>query len=179
MKDWNVVVTIFQEGFRRAMRALEKLGDVARSPYHNVLVMKSDDPERLLSAIEQATEEDPALYDAISRVAPASHCFEFHDAEDFHQGALAIARGFLPQLAGKSFYVRLHRRGLRRDLISPEAERALDGALLAALADAGTPGHVTFEDPDAVIAIDTIDTRAGMALWSRDQLQRHHLLRPD
>ena len=50
MKDWNVVVSVFQGGFRRALRALQKLGVAERSPYHNVLVMKVEDPVILLEA---------------------------------------------------------------------------------------------------------------------------------
>jgi tRNA(Ser,Leu) C12 N-acetylase TAN1 len=38
---------------------------------------------------------------------------------------------------------------------------------------------VSFSDPDAVIVIDTIDDRAGISLWTRDELARHRLLRPD
>ena len=37
MKDWNIVVTIFQDGFWRALRALRALGPIERTPYHNVL----------------------------------------------------------------------------------------------------------------------------------------------
>jgi hypothetical protein len=43
VKDWNVVVTVYQDGFRPALQALQKLGPVERSPYHNLLVMKVDD----------------------------------------------------------------------------------------------------------------------------------------
>ena len=77
MQDWNAIVTVFQDGYRRAVRALRALGPVARSPYHNVLVMKADDPLALIAAIEARTEESPALYDAISRVAPAQRTFDF------------------------------------------------------------------------------------------------------
>jgi hypothetical protein len=41
------------------------------------------------------------------------------------------------------------------------------------------PARVSFTDPDALIAIDTIDGRAGISLWTRDDLARHRLLRPD
>ena len=44
---------------------------------------------------------------------------------------------------------------------------------------AGTPGKISFTDPDVVIAIDTIDNRAGLAMWTREELARYHLLRPD
>ncbi len=82
MGDWNVIITVFQGGYRRALRALRELGPVERSPYHNVLVMKVDDPAGLLSAVETRTRESPALYDAISRVAPAHRTFDFQTCDD-------------------------------------------------------------------------------------------------
>lgn len=179
MKDWNVVVSIYQTGFRRAIRALQELGPVERSPYHNVLMMKVEDPMALLEAVEKLTEERPALYDAISRVAPAMHGFAFCSAEEFKEKARSILLEWLPRLAGRTFHVRLHRRGSRHDLPTPEVERFLDDALLHATMAAGEPGRLSFTDPDAVIAIDTIDDRGGVSLWARDELMRHRLLRPD
>lgn len=44
MKDWNVVISVYQDGFRRTLRALKEFGPVERSPYYNVLVMKADNP---------------------------------------------------------------------------------------------------------------------------------------
>ncbi len=38
---------------------------------------------------------------------------------------------------------------------------------------------ISFTDPDVVIAIDTVDDRAGIGLWTREELARHRLLRPD
>jgi len=84
-----------------------------------------------------------------------------------------------PKLAGRSFHVRFHRRGSTHDLPTPEVERFLDDALLEALRQVGAPGTVSFSDPDAVIAIDTIDDRAGLGLWSREDLAGYRLLRPD
>jgi hypothetical protein len=59
VKDWNVVVSIYQDGFRRALRALEALGPVERSPYYNVLAMKVDDPMALLEAIAREDRGEP------------------------------------------------------------------------------------------------------------------------
>ena len=83
MQDWNVVITVFQGGFKRAVRALRELGRVERSAYHNVLVMAVETPVDLLDAIERRSADDPALYDAISRIAPASRCFDFKTAQEF------------------------------------------------------------------------------------------------
>jgi tRNA(Ser,Leu) C12 N-acetylase TAN1 len=179
MRDWNVVISIYQDGFKRAIRALNKLGRVDISPYHNVLVMTVEDPLALLGAIEKQTQERPDLYDAISRVAPAMRSFEFHSAEEFQTKAKSIVLEWIPNLAGRSFHVRFHRRGSTHDLPTPEVERFLDNALLEALRQADAPGVISFSDPDAIIAIDTIDDRAGAGFWSREDLLRHHLLRPD
>lgn len=179
MKDWNVVVSIYQDGYRRALRSLRDLGAVERSPYHNVLVMRAEDPAALLEAIERRTEESPALYDAISRVAPAQRAVDFRSAQELDEQAGAILLEWLPRLAHRSFHVRFHRRGPRHDLKTPEVERHLDDAVLAASSGSGTPATLSFADPDVVIAVDTVDDRAGIALWTREDLARHRLLRPD
>jgi len=179
VRDWNVVVSVYQEGFTRALRALQKLGVAERSPYHNVLVMKVEDPVVLLDAIEKRTEENPALYDAISRVAPAMRNFDFLSEAEFVEKAQSIIREWLPRLAGRSLHVRLRRRGTKHDLQTQETERLFDDAIVDATTKAGMPGKISFTDPDVVIAIDTVDNRAGLGLWTREELARYHVLRPD
>ena len=179
MKDWNVVVSVFQDGYRRALRALQTLGVAERSPYHHVLVMKVDDPAVLLEAIEKRTEENPALYDAISRVAPAMRNFDFLSEEEFVEKAKAIFREWLPRLAGRSLHVRLRRRGTKHELRTQEAERLLNDAIVDAAASAGMPSTISFTNPDVVIEVDTINNRAGLGLWTREELARYHVLRPD
>ncbi len=179
MKDWNVVISVYQDGFRRALRALKEFGPVERSPYHNVLVMKVEDPTALLAAIEQKTEENTALYDAISRVAPAVRTIEFHSVEEFRERLKPILVEWSSRLTGSSLHVRLHRRGDRHDLRTPDVERLFDDLLLDATAAAGAPCKISYTDPDTVIAIDTVDDRAGVGLWTREDLARHRLLRPE
>jgi tRNA(Ser,Leu) C12 N-acetylase TAN1 len=179
VKDWNIIVTIYQQGFRRALRALQDIGPAERSPYHNVLVMKVDDPIAVLGAIERLTDERPALYDAIARVAPAVRTFEFQSTETFNDYAKSVMLEWLPNLTGRSFHTRLHRRGSTLDLRTPDAERLFNDAIVAATAMAGAPARISFTDPDAVIVVDTVDDRAGLAMWTREDLARHRLLRPD
>jgi tRNA(Ser,Leu) C12 N-acetylase TAN1 len=179
MKDWNAIVTIYQDGFKPALRELKALGRIEPTLYHNVLIMKVDDPTALLEAIEKRTEESPALYDAISRVAPTMRGFDFQSEEGFEKEGKSIILEWSPRLAGRSFHVRLHRRGGKHAVRTPDMERLFGDALLEATAAPGTPGSISFTDPDAVIAIDTIDDRAGLALWTREDLAHHRLLRPD
>jgi tRNA(Ser,Leu) C12 N-acetylase TAN1 len=179
MMDWNVVVSIYQTGFRQAIRALGELAKVERSPYHNVLLVKVDNAISFLEAVERKTEESPALYDAISRVAPAACNFEFRSGEEFKEKAGSVLREWSQRLAGRSFHVRLHRRGNRHGLHTPDAEKFLDDVALSSASQIGMPARKSFTDPDIVIAIDTVDDHAGLALWSREDLARHRLLRPD
>jgi tRNA(Ser,Leu) C12 N-acetylase TAN1 len=44
---------------------------------------------------------------------------------------------------------------------------------------AGAEGEITFEDPDAILALETVGTRAGLSLWTREDLQRYPLLHLD
>lgn len=177
--EWNVVVSLYQGGFRRARRALAALGPVERCAYHNILVMQVDDPLALLAAVEQLTAEKPALYDAISRVAPAMHCFAFGSVEALKAQARAILSEWAPRAAGQSFHVRVHQRGGLHHLPTPEAERFFDDALIEATTQAGAAAKLSFTDPEVVIDIETIDERAGMAIWTRQDLASHRLLRPD
>jgi tRNA(Ser,Leu) C12 N-acetylase TAN1 len=179
VNDWNLIVTVYQQGFRRALSALQDIGPTERSPYHNVLVMKVDDPMRVLEAVERVTEERPALYDAIARVAPAARTFEFQSTDDFEDNAKAVMLEWLPDLTGRSFHARVHRRGSKLDLRTPDAERLFNDAIVAATTKAGAPARISFTDPDAVVVIDTIDARAGLSMWTREDLARHRLLRPD
>jgi len=39
VKDWNVIVCVYQDGFRRALRALREFGSVEHSPFYNVLAI--------------------------------------------------------------------------------------------------------------------------------------------
>jgi len=179
MKDWNIIITIYQQGFRRAISALQRIGPTDRTPYYNVLVMKVDEPMVALETIERLTEERPALYDAIARVAPAGITFEFQTPEGFKNCTKCFLLRLLPKLAGRSFHVRLHRRGSRLDLQTPEAERLFNDFIVTETGRTGMTARITFTEPDAVIVIDTVDDRAGVAMWTHEDLARHRLLHPD
>jgi tRNA(Ser,Leu) C12 N-acetylase TAN1 len=179
VKDWNVVISVYQDGFRRALSALKEYGSVERSHYHNVLVMHVEDPTALLEAIERKTETNTALYDAISRVAPAMCTVDFHSIEEFKEKIASILIEWLTRLTGGSFHVRLHRRGDRHGLQTSSLERLFDDLLLDAMAAKGVRCMISFTDPDAIIVIDTVDDRAGIGLWTHEDIARHRLLRPD
>jgi tRNA(Ser,Leu) C12 N-acetylase TAN1 len=124
-------------------------------------------------------QETPGVLNDLSRVVPCESCFDYESAEAFESKAREVALAWVPALARSAFHVRMHRRGFRGRLSSQDEERFLDSVLLAALEDAGTPGRVTFDDPDAIVAIETVGQRAGMSFWRRDDLERYPFLRLD
>ena len=107
--------------------------------------------------------------------------FTIDRVQGLHLGlaAGAVALSWVLELAQSAFHVRMHRRGFKGRLSSQDEERFLDSVLLAALEEAGTPGRITFEDPDAIISVETVGQRAGMSFWRRDDLERYPFLRLD
>jgi hypothetical protein len=174
--DWNVLVTLAEPTFRIARKLLARWGVLRRTEYFNVALMAVADPASFLREFGAAVEESPGILNAMSHVVPFEHLFRFEDAAEFETRAGEIALNYVPRLIGKSFHVRLHRRGLKGAISTPTEERFLDEALLGALAAAGSPGRISFEDPDCVLLIETVGHRGGLVLWTREELKRYPFL---
>jgi len=177
--DWNVVVSVRERGFAMARDILREYGAVARSGYYNVLVMKVTSPVDFLAQLEKRLQMNSDLLSYVARIAPATATFDFATPQEFEERAREAITQFLPQLAGKSFHVRMHRRGSKGKLSSAVVERTLCQYVLGALNEAGTSGTIRFDDPDAIIDLETVDHRAGLSLWTRGDVQRYPFLKPD
>ncbi len=176
---WNVIVTLPEATAPQARRVLRHWGWLHRTGYFHVLVMAVADPDRFLQEFGEAVAATPGILNFIAHVFAAQVAFDFANVTEFEAKARETALAWAPVLAGKRFHVRLHRRGLKGALSTPDEERFLDDALLQALDAGGTPGHIGFDDADFVIRVETIDHRAGMSLRSRDDLARYPFLAAD
>ncbi len=176
MRDWNVVITVHKRGFVPACEMLEELGPVAKTGFYNVLVMKVEDTRSFLETIHRWVAEDPYLLHIFARVVPATKTFNFQSAEEFEEKASKAVLTWVPEIAERSFHVRMHRRGFKEKLSSQVEERLLDEVLLKALNEEGKSGKIAFEDPDVIISVETVGGRAGLSLWTRDELKRYPLL---
>jgi len=134
------------------------------------------DTDSFLREFAAAVEQMPGILNAMSHVVPLKRMFTFKNASEFDEKLPDIALSYAPQLAGRSFHVRLRRRGLKGIISTPEEERSLDELLLEASAAAGKPGRITFEDPDYVLLIETVGENGGVALWTGDDLKRYPFL---
>ena len=179
MLDWNVVVCVKPRGYSMARGLLRDYGETQGSNYSNILIMKVASVPAFLESLDRRLQFNPDLLAYVSRIAPSTVTFDFDSLDQFAARSREIALSWLSSIAGKSFHVRIHRRGLRGTILSPVEERSLDQAIMDALHEADTPAVVRFDDPDLVLDVETIDHRAGMALWTRDDLSRHPFLKAD
>lgn len=141
--------------------------------------MRADDIEFLMETLRERILKNPEIRSFLARLVPLNRTFNFQTPEEFETKAKELVLVWVPQLAGKSFHVRMHRRGFKGRLSSPEEERFLDEVLLKSLEKAGTPGMITFDDPDAILAVETLGQRAGFSLWTRNDMYQYPFLRLD
>jgi tRNA(Ser,Leu) C12 N-acetylase TAN1 len=130
----------------------------------------------LLIRLEAAAREDQRIAKAIAHVSPAEQSFDFTTPEEFRAKARQVVRAFAPRLGNKTFHIRIHRRGWKSVLTSPDEERSLADAVIESTRQEGARANISFEDPEAVVLIDIVGTRAGVALWSRADRHEHPLL---
>ncbi|MGC4119432.1 MAG: THUMP domain-containing protein [Myxococcales bacterium] len=180
MREWNVVVTLRGQ-VSRALGALRRLnlGPVAVSRFLDVLVMKAENPRAVLRALDEEVAAQPDHLAYLSHVIPCDQTFTFGSREEFQAKARQGVSRYSGALAGKSFHVRIHRRGFKGRISTQDEERRLGEFLYDELEKSGTPTRVSFEDPDAVVIVETIGTQAGVALLARDELRHSRLLRMD
>jgi tRNA(Ser,Leu) C12 N-acetylase TAN1 len=167
------------EGYRDAVRILRDFGDISKTAFRDVLVMRIElNADDFQEMIRKLLLVDKTLANSVSRIVPVTARFSFSSSEEFRTKVQEAVRPWAGELAGKSFHVRMHRRGFHGELGSQEEERAIGDFLLRLVGEhRGT--CVVFEDPDMVIAVETVGQEAGVSRWSRDELGRYELLRFD
>jgi tRNA(Ser,Leu) C12 N-acetylase TAN1 len=178
--DWNVVASAAPEGYRDAIRILSDFGEVSKSPYRDVIVMRTALGAReLLEALKALTETDKTLLNAVARLTPVTRRFSFSSADEFRARVAEALLPWAPELEGKTFFVRMHRRGFHEELNSQAEERAIGQLLVDGIGDCRRPARVVFGDPDIVIAVETVGGQGGVSRWTRADLDRYELLRFD
>jgi tRNA(Ser,Leu) C12 N-acetylase TAN1 len=179
MQEWNAVISVHEHGFRRAIDAFGEFGEVKQTEFFNVLLMRAENINRMLESLRERATKHPESLSFLARLIPATHSFIFNSPDEFEHKAAEKILTWTKHVAGKSFYVRIRRRGFKGKLSSPNEERLLDLVLLESLEKAGTPARISFVNPDAIIAIETIGTWAGLSLVSREDLERYPFIKLD
>lgn len=179
MNDWNVVITVHEPYFSDAIKLLQEYGTILKTEYFNVLAMHVDDTHNMAEKLRKQIVAEPGLLNILARIVPAARTFNFQTPEEFEKLAQKIVLEWVPKLAGKKFHVRMHRRGFKKRLSSMQEESFLDKILLDALNQTDNPGFMEFDDPDVIISVETIGQRAGLSLWTKEELTKYPFLRLD
>lgn len=165
------------EGMRPVLLAgLRRHGAFRGAGYRNVGIGRVADVAVFLANLHADLGRDTVLASALARILPIVHTFRL-DGDDPVASLEAALEALHPRMAGRSFFVRVERRGLQGTLHSSHVERALGAALWRLDEAAGHRPRVTFADPDVIVAIETLGDRAGVALIDRMLRTTHPFVR--
>jgi len=179
MWEFNVLVTMAQDGrYRQMLEELAPHGEFHKTDFHGVVIGRVPDMRQFLETVRQRRLERILAFQDVSRIVPLDTVFSF-DLDSFLEKACKSIRPYLSRMSEHRFHVRLERRGLKGQIVSPDIEQALDNFILDELADLGHSGKVDFDAPDAVLAIETVGTRCGIGFITRELSDRYPFVHVD
>ena len=178
MKDWNLVVTVTPgpRHVREVLDHLGRLGWFASTSFRDVCIGKVEDVPRILEDVRAARTHAEPWADMIARVIPVERTFTFTPDSLADKIKDAVAP-FVDRMQSGTFYVRVERRGLAGRIATQEIERAVADHLFTLAQAHGTHLETDFEDPDYVLAAETLGDQCGVALITREQSSRYPFLR--
>ncbi|MEO1005203.1 MAG: hypothetical protein AAFW67_04970 [Cyanobacteria bacterium J06638_38] len=177
MLHWNVLFDIHEHGFSRAYLLLKELGTVYLSDFDNILLLEVNSIPQFLETLKRMIAKDSSLSRLFSLVVPVTTTFEFQTPAEFETKAQEVILSWLPSLAGKSFYVRIHRRGFKGIIDTHHEAGFLDRMILEQLEKMGHPGQIMHEDPDALINVEIVGKHVGLSCWTYEDLQRFPVIK--
>ena len=104
----------------------------------------------------------------IDRIVPVEEAVSFV-RDDVTETLCEALEPRASRLCGKTFYVRVHLRGLKGRIEHPAVERALGDFLSEFAGRAGAPPKVSFKDPDVVVVAEVVGRRVGYAFLGREE----------
>jgi tRNA(Ser,Leu) C12 N-acetylase TAN1 len=164
--QWNVLVTAQEGAARDLKRFIRRHGTFRWSGFRNVLLGQVADPQEFLRTLAADIERKPFANRWLGKVLPITTTFPVR-TESFLADVESLLGPLVDELKGKSFHVRVERRGHKHDLRSQELEQQLGGYLWQLLENQHAEPAVSFKDPDVVIAVEIAGTTAGIAIVRR------------
>ena len=173
--DWNLVVTARSGRRHDLVHALRPIVKLRRAGFPDVSIGRAADVEACLTAIGARADRMLAT-EVLARVVPVTRTF-LVDPAALETQLLAEMAGAADALVGRSFHVRVERRGQKAVARSDLLERRLGTALVDALRARGADPRVTFDDPDAIVAVELIGAMCGVGVVDRDLRRRFPFVR--
>ena len=85
MHEWNVVVSVSPQHYHQAMKLLKEFGEVQRTGFFNIVVMRVADVDAFLDQLHRLVGELPLNRLVVSRVMPITTGFTFQDPQAFEE----------------------------------------------------------------------------------------------
>ena len=174
---WNLLVTSLEGQRESLLYGLRKLARFRRGGFPNVLVAKVDDPRAFLDELHEAHDRMPMIRAGIGKAIPIERMVRFAGPDTFVDDVAAALPELLDRITGRTFFVRVFRRGFRGTLDSTAAEGEIGARVVALLEARGERPRVSFRDADVVVSIETVRDEAGIALLDRDLRAAHPFVR--
>jgi tRNA(Ser,Leu) C12 N-acetylase TAN1 len=173
--DWNLLVTARSGRRHDLAHALRPIVKLRRAGFPDVSIGRAPDVEACLDAIAARADRMFAT-EILARVVPVVRTF-LVDAMDLEAQLIAETAGCVDALVGRSFHVRVERRGQKAVARSDVLERRLGTALVDALQVRGAEPRVTFDDPDVIVAVELIGAVCGIGVVERELRRRFPFVR--
>jgi tRNA(Ser,Leu) C12 N-acetylase TAN1 len=176
--EWNVLVTAQEGSARDLKRLINQHGAFRWSRFRNVLLGRVVDAEEFFRALAAQLEKKPFAVSWLGKALPICVTFPVHPEsfiDDLAQRLSSLVEG----LKGKSFHVRVERRGHKGDLRTHEIERQMGDYLWEELQRQGGQPVVSFKDPDVVVAVEIVGATAGVAVVARRLWQEFPFVKID
>jgi tRNA(Ser,Leu) C12 N-acetylase TAN1 len=174
---WNVLATSL-EGQREALLgALRRLARFRRGGFPNVLVATVDDPLAFVDTLAEARAASTLIQTSLGKVIPIERTLRLDDPQRFVDVVSGALTECADRLVGRTFFVRVFRRGLRGAIDSTAVEGEIGGRLVAALTSRGDQPRVRFADADVAVVVETLRDEVGIALLPRALRTTHPFVR--
>ncbi|HUX62924.1 THUMP domain-containing protein [Sulfuricella sp.] len=148
------------------------MGKFHSTEFKDVCTGYVEDVTNFLEAIRQAEAEGAPWVQDLGRVIPVEQTFHFTPETLVEQLKEAVTP-YLGRISGGTFHVRLERRGLIGQVISPEVERSVAEHLFALAEKEGHKVTASFKNADCIVAAETVGHECGVTLLTRDLRQRY------
>ena len=142
-----------------------------------MILGRVEDVIAFLEALETLRRENPQRLRHLSQIVPIEKNFSF-TLSNFTDRLREIIAPYAEEIENNStFYIRVRRRGHKGEISSLEVEHEMDTFILETLERAGKQARISFEEPDRIIIIETIENRAGIGLITREMKERYSFIR--
>lgn len=173
---WNVLATAKDKEQRHLARRLGRFGDFRWTQFRGVLVGRVEDQQAFFEQLRRCEENEPGFLRPLAKMVPIDRLFTF-TVENLPVVLKQMMGDYADVIASGTFYVRVERRGHAGAFHSRELEQELDRAIVESLTVRGEAPVVSFDNPDVILAVETVGNECGVGALTRALRSRFPFIR--